>query len=268
MWRNNLVAKVFCYLSVMRAAGLIPGHARVRVSPESLAVPQDFKAAHGNQAAHYLPGFVAIGDSAGHSLRYLWDIVSDASTREEIAALFRATQDLPPSYNRADSAAEGRARLGPTGLKQIFERCCQYLVDQEATKSALAGRVLVVIGRPAVLATWRQWPRESIFAYERAWTSKETRIADHRPADVRAEPVNDLTRGKLQEWTPADLKARVRDLDRTVFGRRGAVFEFQDQVSFLRAYANVTGECFPLSETVMHQIEAKFAPKMPFWYQK
>jgi hypothetical protein len=39
-------------------------------------------------------------------------------------------------------------------------------------------------------------------------------------------------------------------------------------VSFLRAYANVTGEGFPLSETVMHQIEAKFAPKMPFWYQK
>jgi hypothetical protein len=189
MWRNNLVAKVFCYLSVIRAAGLIPGHARVRVSPESLAVPQDFKAAHGNQAAHYLPGFVAIGDSAGHSLRYLWGIVSDASTREEIAALFRATQDLPPSYNRADSAAEGRAQLGPTGLKQIFERCCQYLVDQEATKSALAGGVLVVIGRPAVLAAWRQWARESIFAYERAWTSKETRIADHRPGDVRAGPL-------------------------------------------------------------------------------
>ena len=80
----------------MRAAGLISAHARVEVSPGSLRVPQDFQAANGKRAAHYLPGFVAVKD-AGKGLRYMWDFVSDKGTRDEIAGLFRATQDLPPT---------------------------------------------------------------------------------------------------------------------------------------------------------------------------
>ncbi len=268
MGRNNRVAKVFCYLSVMRAVGLIPAKARVAVSPSGLPVPQDFNAAQGNQAAHYLPGFVAISKPTENELLYLWDLVADATTREDIVALFRATQDLPPSYNRADSAAEGRVQLGPPGLKQFFQECCQYVVDQEPAHSPLAGRVLVVIARPVVAAAWSQWARKSILAYERASVGKDARVADHRPADVRMKPVTDLARGKFQEWTPADLKARVRDLDRTVHGRKNSVGEFQDQASFLRAYANVTNGEFPLSEAILNQIEARFGPKMPSWYEK
>ena len=262
MWRNNLVAKVFCYLSVMRAAGLIPAGVRVDVSPSSLPVPQDFQATNGNEAAHYLPGFLAVKDAKG--LRYLWDLATDKGTREEIANLFRATQDLPPDYNRADSAAEGRARFGPVGLKKIFEQCCQTMVDLAPARSN-AGETLVCISRPAVMTAWRQWAQASIAAYQRARTGKEERIAVKRPADVHSGPTTDLLKGKFREWTPAEIAARVRDLDRTVSGRKGSVGEFQDQASFLRAYANVTSQEFLLSDAVMRQIEDRFS-KMPEWY--
>jgi hypothetical protein len=267
MWRNNLVAKVFCYLGVMRAAGLIAAHDRVRVSPGSLAVPQDFQAARGNEAAHYLPGFVAIHNAA-KGLQCMWDYAPDPGTREEIVALFRATQDLPPNYNRADSAAEGKARLGPVGLKQIFEQCCQTMVDLDPPRSKFSGEVFVCISRPSVMTAWRQWAQASTAAYQRAWSGKESRVAVGRPGDVLLEPRTDLTKGQFREWTPGDIAARVRDLDRTVSGRKGSVGEFQDQASFLRAYARVTSEEFLLSEAVMRQIENRFAPKMPAGYEK
>lgn len=111
---------------------------------------------------------------------------------------------------------------------------------------------LVVISRPFVLAAWQQWAQRSLVAYQRAWSGKQARIADHRPADVLTEPA------KFQEWTVTDLKARVRDLDRGVFGSKSTV----------RLFANVTREEFPLSDIRRQQIEAKFAPKMPTWYQK
>jgi hypothetical protein len=43
------------------------------------------------------------------------------------------------------------------------------------------------------------------------------------------------------------------------------VGEFQDQASFLRAYANVTSQEFLLSDAIMRQIEDRFS-KMPDWY--
>lgn len=266
MWRNNLVAKVFCYLSVMRAAGLIAKGARAVVSPDSLPVPQDFQAAHGNQAAHYLPGFVAIRQR-GQEPEYLWDLVQDARTRREIGDLFRATQDLPPGYNRADSAAEGNARYGPVGLKRIFEQCCQTIVDLEPPRSNLTHEVLVCISRPAVMTAYRQWAQASIAAYARAQSGKEERIAVKRPADVHSAPTTNLSQGKFREWTAEELAARVRDMDRMVSGRKGSVGEFQDQASFIRAYARVTSNNFLLSEAVMRQIEDRFS-KMPDWYAR
>ncbi|HEV2136608.1 MAG TPA: hypothetical protein VGR47_20480 [Terracidiphilus sp.] len=266
MWRNNLVAKVFCYLSVMRAAGLIAKGARVVVSPDSLPVPQDFQATHGNQAAHYLPGFVAAKQS-GPRLVYLWDLAKDAGTRREIGDLFRATQDLPPGYNRADSAAEGKARRGPVGLKKIFEQCCQTIVDLEPPRSNVTNDVLVCISRPAVMTAYRQWAQASTAAYERAWSGKVDRIAVKRPGDVHSAPTTNLSQGKFHEWTAEEIAARVRDLDRTVSGRKGSVGEFQDQASFLRAYAKVTNHEFLLSEAAMRQIEDRFS-KMPDWYTR
>lgn len=266
MWRNNLVAKVLCYLSVMRAAGLIAKGARVEVSPGSLRVPQDFQATDGNQAAHYLPGFLAV-KQPGQGLAYMWDLAKDAGTQQEIGDLFRATQDLPPGYNRADSAAEGKARYGPEGLKQIFEQCCQTMVDLEPPRSKDTGEVFVCISRPAVMTAYRQWAQASTAAYARAWLGKEERIAVKRPGDVHSAPTTDLSQGKFREWTAEEIAARVRDLDRTVSGRKGSVGEFKDQGSFLRAYANVTTQEFLLSEAVMRQIEDRFS-KMPDWYTR
>jgi hypothetical protein len=267
MGRNRRVAQVFCFLSVMKAAGRFNGKTRVSISPDKLRVPQDYNAARGNQAAHFLPGFVALKDEAAKDLQYMWDFANGKETREEILGLFQDTQDLPASYNRADSAAEGRAQLGPEGLKQLFGQCCQTIVDQPSAHSRETGQVLVCVDRPAVLAVWRQWAQGSVAAYLRASGDKNARTAKGRPADVLTEPVTDLSQGKFQEWPEDAPAARVRDLGRTVSGRKGSVGEFQDQASFLRAYARVTEHQFPLGEAVLQRINDRFS-KMPDWYQR
>jgi hypothetical protein len=117
------------------------------------------------------------------------------------------------------------------------------------------------------MATWRQWAQESSGAYQRAWSVKEMRISQKRPSDVHSAPTTDLAEGKLREWTPAEIAARVRDLDRIVSNSKSSVSGFQDQSSFLHAYANVTSQEFPLSGAVVRQIEDHFT-KMPDWYEK
>ncbi len=267
MWRNNLVAKVFCYLSVMRAAGLIPDKSKVLLSPHNLRVPQDFNASGGNQAAHYLPGFVAIASGSAKTPRYLWDLISDTAIRDKVAALFRATQDLPASFNRADSAAEARQLLAPAGLKQVFGEGCQLTLDQRPPKSIVTGEALIVVDRPLVIGVFRQWAQGSIAAYEHAATRKVASVSNKRPMDVKTQPHTDIAKGVLNEWTKQDITARVRDLGRTVHGRKGSVQEFTDQESFLRAYANVTNAEFPLHDAIIHEIEAPFsAHKMPSWF--
>jgi hypothetical protein len=116
MVRNGLIAKVLCYLSVMRASGLIPADSRALVSPKSIRLPQDFQSSGGNQAAHYLPGFVAIQPPSPSSAKALWALVENKRVQGEIEGLFRQTQDLHASFNRADSAAEAKRWLGPSGL--------------------------------------------------------------------------------------------------------------------------------------------------------
>jgi hypothetical protein len=264
MWRNNLVAKVFCYLSVMRAAGLIPAKSRALVSPDGLRVPQDFQATGNNQAAHYLPGFVAI-QVQNAKPRCLWEFVSNNRVRRDVEGLFRATQDLHVSYNRADSAAETKRLSGPPGLKQLFQECCQMVVDQQPP-SRPSGDKLVVVDRPMITRVFRRWAEGSIEAYRYAASRKSASIKQKRPADVRDSPRTDLAKGVFREWTVGDLEARSRDLRRTVSGSKGTVEEFADQESFVRAYANVTNGSFPLHESIVHEIELPFGPQMPDWF--
>jgi hypothetical protein len=265
MWRNNLVAKVFCYLSVMRAAGIIPANSQVHISPDRRQVPQDYQSTGNNQAAHYLPGFVAI-ESPNAALRCLWEMAMSDKSRRELEDMFRATQDLNVSYNRADSAAEVRRLVGPPGLKQLFRECCQFVVDQRPPATR-AGEPLIVVDRPMVARAFRRWAEGSIEAYRAGAAGKSSRIKKGRPADVRDEPRTDLSAGVFREWTAADLAARARDEQRTIRGGMGAVQEFADQESFLRAYANVTTGQFPLSDAVIHAVEAPFgAHKMPSWF--
>jgi hypothetical protein len=262
MWRNNLVAKVFCYMSVMRAAGLIPAKSKALISPPSLPVPQDFQATGNNQAAHYLPGFVAI-QAPKAKPRCLWELVSDERARQALEGMFRETQDLNASYNRGDSAAEAKRLAGPPGLKQLFGECCQMVIDQEPP-SLRSGEALILVDRPMVARVFRRWAEGSIEACRHAAVRKSATVKKKRPADVRDEPRTDLTKGIFQEWTIEDLAARSRDQKRAVHGRKGSVQEFADQESFLRAYANVTSSEFPLSESFIHEIEVPFgAQKKP-----
>src|SRR6185437_9986370 len=118
--------------SVMRAADRIPAKSRAFVSPadKPLKIPQDFQATGNVQAAHYFPGFVAI-KTLNRPLQCLWEIISDVAIRRNVEYLFRATQDLSASYNRADRAAEAKRLLGPPGLKQLFQECCQGIIDEQ-----------------------------------------------------------------------------------------------------------------------------------------
>jgi hypothetical protein len=256
MWRNNLVAKVFCYLSVMRAAGLIPAKSKALISPSSLHVPQDFQSTGNNQAAHYLPGFVAI-EAPNSKPCGLWELVSDDKARRHLEDMFRATQDLNVSYNQADSAAEAKRSSGPPGLKQLFRECCQFVIDQRPP-SRRSGDVLIVVDRPMVNRVFRRWAEGSIEAYKYAAGRKTATMKRNRPTDVRDEPRTDLGKGVFREWTLEDLAARSRDQERIVSGRKGSVQDFDDQESFVRAYANVTTSAFPLSESVIHEIEVPF----------
>ncbi len=265
MWRNNLVAKVFCYLSVMRAAGLIRARSKVLISPSNIPVPQDFQATGNNQAAHYLPGFVAVQAPQAPKPAGLWELISDDHPRQALESLFRATQDLRASYNRADSAAEARRLTGPEGLKQLFGECCQVVADQ-APPTLRSGEALIVVDRTLAARVFRRWAEGSIQAYRFAAGRKSEATQPGRPADVHAEPRTDLAQGVFGEWTVEDLAARERDQYRTVRGRKGQVKDFQDQASFLRAYANVTRAGLPLSEPVIHEIELPFgAHKTPSW---
>ena len=265
--RNARVARVFCYISVMRAAGLIARPATVLVSPESLRVPQDFQATGGNEAAHYLPGFIAIGSHPqDKKARYLWDLVNDPAVREDIAGLFRATQDLPASFNQADSAAEARQKLAPPALKQVFGYCCQLIVNADVPRAPDTGEARILVDRPLVTRAYHEWAQGSIAAYLAAAVRKGKRIAQGRPADVPVAPAHDPLHGRV--WTGEGIAARMRDQQRTVRDAKATVAEFSDQESFLRAYARVTNAEVPLSEAVIQQIEGPFQPQMPAWYSR
>ena len=84
MVRNGLVAKVLCYLSVMRASGLIPAGSKALVSPKNIRLPQDFQSSGDNQAAHYLPGFVAIQPPSPSEANALWALVANKRVWGEI----------------------------------------------------------------------------------------------------------------------------------------------------------------------------------------
>jgi hypothetical protein len=252
MWRNNLVAKVFCYLGVMRAADAVPAGSRAVVSPSNLPVPQDYNASGGNQAAHYLPGFLAIATPQALP-RPLWQFASDSRVQGQIQDLFRATQDLPAGYNRADSAAEEQ------GLKALFADCCQLILDARPPASRLSKEVFIIVDRPFVFSVFRRWAEASVDIYRAAAARKSTAMKLKRPGNVSDAPISDPAKGIHNQWTAGAIAARVNDLGRTVHGRKGSVQDFADQESFLRAYANVCKAGFPLSDTLIQEIEAPFS---------
>ncbi len=258
--RNRAVAKVFCFISVMRAASCLPEGLRASMTHPDTAVPQDFQATGGNQAAHVLPGCLSLKDGTKSGKRKaIWEYAPTPELRKEILSLFEATHDLPASFNKADTAAEIRRVLGAPGLKQVFETCCQYLLEASPPRLK-SGERIVMVDRPLVLNAYRLWVRGSIDAYQFAATGKTKRIRTHRPADVRDGP---RIGARGPEWTEHDLIARQRDFGRTVHGASGTVGEFMNQESYLRAYERATTDAFPLGEFAIKEIELPFERKLP-----
>jgi hypothetical protein len=265
--RNSNVAKVLCYLSVMRGASCIEDRSKAVVAHKGVSVPQDFQATGGNEAAHILPGCLSIQNkTTGRKPKGVWEFAPNDNLRSQILSLFEATHDLPVSFNKADSAAEARRQSGTPGLKQIFREISQDILDQR-TLSLKSGERIAVVDRPAVLASWRKWAQGSLAAFELAASKKGKKILAGRPKDVLSAPRTDLAGRTLNEWTKQDLDARERDRGRTVKGATGTVEEFDDQERFLRAYARALGEGFPLSEANINKIELPFGKQLPDWFE-
>lgn len=264
--RNRLVARVFCYISVMRAASCIADKSRAVIAHPDVAVPQDFNATNGNQAAHILPGCLSI-ENAASGPKGLWEMAPSEEIRNEIRGHFEATHDLPVSFNKADSAAEGRISSGPPGLKQIFQECCQYILEQHPP-TLRSGERIIVVDRPVVYNAYHMWVEASVASCLRAARGKSGRILSRRPPDVHDNPRTDLARGVHNEWTIEDLEARGRDRARVVHRAKTTVEEFGNQESYLRAYARATTPAFPFHETIIHEIELPFGRPMPEWYSR
>lgn len=111
MGRNDRVARVLCYLSLLRSAGTVGAEPSLRVVA---ARWQNYSSTAGNQAAHFLPGQLMVNS------RKMSELVIDEQTRTRISCLFGDVEDLPADFNKADTQAEANGRAG--GLCAAFER--------------------------------------------------------------------------------------------------------------------------------------------------
>jgi hypothetical protein len=104
--RNSLVVQTLSYFSLMRNTGSHSlTHSVVAIEK---AVRRLLTSHDGNQAAHYLPGQIHINGTLP------WGLIGDRPTGLRLECLFAAEEDLPPDFNKADSAAE------KTGLCEAF----------------------------------------------------------------------------------------------------------------------------------------------------
>lgn len=74
--RNRRLGHLLCYLSHIRAYGLVPAQTRCTVVGVGV---QDFKSQGGREAAHYLPGQLLL-QSAGGAAVEPWTVVQNATT--------------------------------------------------------------------------------------------------------------------------------------------------------------------------------------------
>jgi hypothetical protein len=103
----------------------------------------------GMQAAHFLPGTVAIGGQP------IWTFITDAGFRGQIEFLFGEVEHLPAVFNQADTAAEASRTGG--GL-------C----------AALAGACAKVLqgGAKDIQAAWNYWNENAMVALRTAIAAK------------------------------------------------------------------------------------------------
>jgi hypothetical protein len=137
--RNERVATVLCYLSLLRAANRLSLNAMVSI-PAGGAVRQHFTSSDRHQAAHYLPCPIMVGGS------YPWTYIVDPATRRSLESLFADVDHLPANFNKSDSMAEMK------GLTDAFQQACAEVVRD--ARPAPAGQVHLAVVAHAYQTVW------------------------------------------------------------------------------------------------------------------
>lgn len=223
--RNQSVAQVLGYLSLLHNAGLIAEGSRVvpsRARWQSLGGSR----AEGTEGAHCLPCQILVvppGASQGIDPSDLPGL--SRAVREGIRTEFAHVTSLPALFNSADVVAE---QCRPSGLREVFANACQEVVrgPRRAREhrlfrgpNALGGgefRDVWLIDRAAVRTVYRSiWVPGAERAYETAMDEVEAgRLAQYLlPLNRTSEP------GLVMEVLHAYLKhhralepTKLRDL--------------------------------------------------------
>jgi hypothetical protein len=154
MGRDDRVAQLLCYLSLLRGSGRVDANPAVDVVA---AKWQNYSSQAGNQAAHFMPGQLLV-DNEKASL-----LTQDPQTRTRISCLFADVEDLPADFNKADTQAEAKGRSG--GL-------CAALIEtaRVVIRDTSPG---VNIDRTTVRDTYHMvWVKMARTAFENAMKSK------------------------------------------------------------------------------------------------
>lgn len=114
--RNVRAAKVLTLVRLLRDSGKSLSGTVTCIKAQK----QNFSSSQGMQAAHFLPGTVAIGGQP------IWTFISDARFRGHIEFIFGEVEHLPAVFNQADTAAEA-SRTGVGLCAALAGACAQVL---------------------------------------------------------------------------------------------------------------------------------------------
>jgi hypothetical protein len=141
---------------------------------------QDRSAAAGNQAAHLLPGQILVGG------RPVWQLAIPPTPARQAQAqrvslrtqmCFARTNNLPATFNRADSQAEVMAAAAGRGLKQEFADSVQLMW----ASSRVDAQRPFAVDRSAVLRGLGDWFTKIGRVYQAAARQKRLAAAGAGP---------------------------------------------------------------------------------------
>jgi len=240
--RNRRLGHLLCYLSLIRAYGLVPAQTRCTVVGAGV---QDFNSQGGREAAHYLPGQLLLQLAGGAAVEP-WTVVQNATTRDAIGMLFSRVQDLPANFNKADSYVEKYAR---PALKEIFRDACQMALDAPPS----AGRT---VNAAAVRKAYEVWIAQSQQSYRFA-INRKVDIADLDDLPPATAP------GMVAPglFDPHLLDTRLPDLMERAIRKGGAttVWDYSEQTRILGHYLRFS-EGSTLSDVLIRDVQGRFKP--------
>ena len=156
--RSVAVAESLCHMAAIRSLQTDNRAATALIQCRAAKV-QDRTATEGHQAAHFLPGQIAV-DGVN-----VWNLAKTSRETEalrskiqrlqiETMAVFARTAVLPAIFNRADSQAERISQdSGVQGLKEVFREC----VSKLWTNSRVNKQCPLAIDTDAILLALGHW---------------------------------------------------------------------------------------------------------------